>query len=147
MDRLKTGQTVDHEDRRQRPSAPRKEEYGRSRRISPHQRNDEEFNQVLLGTLNDDQISELAKANRYQVTQSLVSERSSELGRFHPNVSGVRGNTFYNDRMGASIFDEPLAEPKEFYQAKPNHSLVSNTGEIYSIISGLVDQKFAERQF
>jgi hypothetical protein len=49
--------------------------------------------------------------------------------------------------MGASIFDEAVGEAKDYYyQAKPNHSLVSNTGEIYSIISGLVDQKFAERQ-
>jgi hypothetical protein len=47
------------------------------------------------------------------------------------------------------MFEENYPKQDYFYVARPNmttnQSLTSTPGEIYSIISGMVDQKFAER--
>jgi hypothetical protein len=53
-----------------------------------------------------------------------------------------------NERTASgSIFDENVADNRQEIFFRPNNqSIVSNAGEIYAVISGLVDQKFAEKQ-
>lgn len=95
----------------------------KSKRKSP-KKIDEDFQRLMLGTISD------GKADAASFRQPVMSARTNE--RYRPNATISRHEQTLN------MFDENY---------RPNgQSIVSNPGEIYTIISGLVDQKFAERQ-
>lgn len=133
VDRLRTTQSKDTSEKRTTKSRKNK------RKDRTPQRTQDDFQRLMMGTISDNKTDN-SKANNNRFGQPiLTSARTNE--QYRPNATITN-----NDRTG-SIVDENLADNKQEYYYRPNNqSLVSHPGEIYSLISGIVDQKFAERQ-